>query len=350
MKAYLVTAFVAGFLLGVLGVLTLGAWHRSLTPTRSYCVRCAMHRDTALFRDELRPGIVHALLAPHVGTHEHRWHNAGRERDADARALRVEAARDELADLDALERDPDTLALITHAMRLDPTRVTHLVTAVLDPGQHLDRAALHLLDRPALPWNDRARVLDGFFERYRCERTRLSVTCTLPVGTVRAVAWHRVPGSLLRGNIPWASWLPPGFTPAATETPTPAPTLTPGAVMLPIPPPPQSAAVPVAPVPDDDAAPSSASPGRDVERIIALATAGRLSDALDLHGRLSRARPPPADLPRASAALRPRVLSGIDTQILSGHCPAAQMLFRRARSAGVAMNAGDHFGSACPQP
>lgn len=356
MKAYLAAAFFAGLVLGVLGVLTVGAWHRSLAPTRAYCVRCGLHRDSAFYRDELRPGVVHALLASRVGAHEHRWHNVGRERDADARTMRTETARDELADLDALEHDPDTLALVTEAMRLDPTRVAHLLTAVLDPGQSVDRAALRLLDRPTLAWNDRARILDGFFERYRCERARLSITCTLPVGPVTAVAHHRVPGSVLRGTIPWSSWQPPGFTPTAAPTAVAPTAPTPGAVMVPIPPPTPAPNVPITPVPDDEDEPAPPSttpptpPGRDVERVIALASAGRLTEALSMHGRLTRAEPPPAGLSRATAALRPRVLAGIDAHILSGRCSAAQGLFRQARTAGVAVNASDHFGSACTQP
>jgi hypothetical protein len=348
----LITLLV-GVVLGALGALTAVSWRRSLAPSRTYCHRCAMRREPLPWREELRPGPLHALLTARAGAHEHRWALASDERDPDARALRAEAVRDERDDLDAIERDPRLLGVLAEATRDDPERAARLLGAVIDPDAHVDRAALRLVDRPGLSWRDRWRLVDGFFTHYRCTRERAAVTCTLPLGAITAVAWHRVPHSLLRGNIPWDTWTPPGFVadPAAAPMPT-----APGAMMgamIPIPPP---APAPALPMPGDPPAPatppSGAAPSADaeVERGIALARAGRVAEALSVHGALSRRAPPPRGLGRLTGALRSSVAAQVDAHILEGRCASAQALHRQARAAGITYDAREHFGSACPQP
>lgn len=352
---------LVGVVLGALGASMVVAWRRSLAPSRTYCSRCAMRREPMPWREELRPGPLHALLAAHVGAHDHRWALGGNDRDPDARSLRADAVRDERDDLDAIERDPRLLGVLAEATRDDPARAARLLGAVIDPEAHVDRAALRLVDRPGLSWRDRWRLVDGFFAHYRCERERAAVTCTLPVGAITAVAWHRVPHSLLRGEIPWDTWTPPGFVaeaPPPTPT-TPSPGGAPGypSVMIPIPPPPSTR--PTAPPttdPTPDPAPPTPSPaptgadGSAVDRGIALARSGRVGEALQLHTSLARRSPPPPGLGRLTGTLRSAVPSQIDTLIMEGRCTAAQSLHRQARASGVTYDAGSHFGSACPQP
>ncbi|MFO0605701.1 MAG: hypothetical protein U0324_21140 [Polyangiales bacterium] len=350
---------LVGVVLGALGASMVVAWRRSLAPSRTYCSRCAMRREPMPWREELRPGPLHALLAARVGAHEHRWALGGNERDPDLRALRAEAVRDERDDLDAIERDPRLLGVLAEATRDDPARAARLLGVVIDPDAHVDRAALRLVDRPGLSWRDRWRLVDGFFAHYRCERERAAVTCTLPVGAITAVAWHRVPHSLLRGEIPWDTWTPPGFVAEAPTPALPTPTSAPTgpSVLTPIPPPPSTG--PTAPPttdPTPDPAPPAPSPmpaagdGAAVDRGIALARAGRVNEALALYASLSRRSSPPAGLGRLAAALRTAVPSQVDTLILEGRCASAQALHRQARGVGITYDARDHFGSACPQP
>lgn len=346
----------AGVVLGALGALTAVSWRRSLAPSRAYCVRCAMHREPLPWREELRAGPLHTLLVTRVGPHEHRWSLVGDVRDPDARALRVDALRDERDDLDAVERDPRLLGVLAEATRDDPERAARLLGAVIDPDAHVDRAALRLVDRPALAWRDRWRVVDGFFAHYRCARERAAVTCTLPVGAITAVAWHRVPHSLLRGSVPWDVWTPPGFVadeaplPSAPGTPSlPAMVPIPPPAMLPLPPP----STPIDPLDPTPVAPTPNVPAdgdAEVNRGVAMARGGRVGEALQLHGALSRRRPPPRGLGRLTAALRQGLPEQVDTLILSGRCASAQSLHRQARAAGVSYDASGHFGSACPQP
>ncbi len=347
----------AGVILGALGALTAVSWRRSLAPTRVYCVRCAMHREPLPWREELRAGPLHTLLITHIGAHAHRWSLTGEVRDADARTLRTEALHDERDDLDAIERDPRLLGVLAEATRDDPERAARLLGAVIDPDAHIDRAALRLIDRPTLAWRDRWRLVDGFFAHYRCTRERAAVTCTLPVGAVTAVAWHRVPHSLLRGSVPWDVWTPPGFVaeeapPSALPmAPSMAPTLP---AMIPIPPPTPAVPTPSAPTPIDPWQPTPTAPSGDTEaevnRGLTLVRSGRVGEALQLHGALSRRAPTPRGLGRLTSALRTAVPDQVDTLILSGRCASAQALHRQARSAGVSYDASGHFGSACTQP
>jgi len=172
------------------------------------------------------------------------------------------------------------------------------------------------------------------------------------------VALHRRPGERFRGDIPWDSWTPPGFVAEAMPTP---PDSVPGApplqgmqgVMIPIPPPapqapeapPEASHTPPHVLPDA-ALPNDAA----VDRGLALLRAGRLTEALQLHGALSRRAPPPRGLGRLTVALRSAVPTQVDALILGGRCAAAQALHRQARAAGISYRAEEHFGSACQAP
>lgn len=321
MKWLMPLGFSAGMLLGALGALAASAWRRPAAAT--FCVRCAMHREGG----RERQGAVYTLLARTEGAHAHRWAEPdhGRRLTPEARAMSDEAVRDEVDELDALERDPEALALVVEASRNDPRRTASLLHAILDPGAHVPVTVLRLLDRPQWPWSDRARLIDGFLDQYRCERAPTSVVCTLPVGAVTAVAWHRVPGSLLRGTIPWNTWSPPGFALSPAPVAAVAPPLGQGPVMMPIPPLPSAPPTPGA----------SARPG-----------APRLPPPLG-----SPPRPRVVVTPGQREASRARALAQIDDMILAGRCSAAQALFRQMRASGAAPDgARDHFGSACPLP
>ncbi len=340
MKRYVVLALLAGVVLGTLGTLAVGAW-RVDAVEHTWCLRCARHRTSFGDVVDEHGGPVSALLATRNPPHHHVWADTGRG-PRRALPLTVDAAREALANLDAIESDARAVAVLDEAFRNSPERAERLVRAVLDPEAHLDRSALTLVARPELSWPDRWRVVDAFLAAYTCTRAAQAVTCTLPVGDVRIVAWHHVPGSVMRGPVPWATWLPQGFAPTASPTPTPS--LTP---MTPIAPPiPVGPATPVTPAvpasPRDDEA--------SVNAGIAQARRGDLEGAARTWSRLSTHTPRPAGLPRLRAAIERQAGDAIDTMILDGRCAAAQRLVRSLRTAGLHLDGAQHFGSACQQP
>lgn len=348
MKSYVPLAFAAGVVLGALGAFTATAWRRG-GHEGTYCVRCAMHRDTWGRHTRERGGALHALLASSAGAHAHVWADATGVRDADQRALQREAVSAEFDDLDAIERDPAAIATLVEAWRDDRERAARFTRLVINPDGHVDRAALGLLQRPEMPWADRWRVVDGFHALYRCLSAPAAVTCSLPVGPVTVIAWHQVPGSLLRGPIPWTTWTPPNFAPSVRLTPIAPPIVAPPIVAPPTTPEPPAPPVEAA---AGDASVEAPSPpdSRSVERGIALANRGQVEAAARELARLQRMNPPPAGLSRLRDAIRQRAVAQIDELILSARCNDAQRLARQLRSLGCAVDARDHFGSACPSP
>ncbi len=361
MKSYAPMAFAAGIALGALGAATVTSWRRGAREG-TYCVRCAMHRDTFGKRVRERPGALHGLLSPSAGEHQHAWADAVSARDADVRTLQREAAATELDDLDAIERDPIAIAALVEAWRDDRARAARFARMLIDPAAHVDRAALGLIQRPETPWSDRWRVVDGFVESYRCLGAQAAVTCSLPVGPVTIVAWHQVPGSVLRGPVPWTTWTPPGFVAAPRMTPI-APPAAPALPSRPSQPSPsgpllQPIEPPLGPIdPPDEAepivaagAPSTPGNARDVDRAIALAQQGQVEAAARELARLQCVTPQPAGLGRLRDAVRQRALTQIDDMILSGRCNDAQRFARQLRAMGLTVDAREHFGSACPMP
>ncbi len=353
MKSFAPLAFAAGVVLGALGAFTATSWRRA-PREGTYCVRCALHRETLARRVRERQGALYGLLSASLGAHEHRWADAVSARSGEQRALDRESAQTELEELDALERDPIAIAVLVEAWRADRDRAARFTRALIDPTQHIDRAAIGLIQRTELSWADRWRVVDGFFEQYRCRAAPEAITCTLPVGAVSVVAWHQVPGSVLRGPVPWTTWTPPGFV--ATAPPVFAPSPPPPVVaMTPIPPPTPRGTAPEAPLPTEVPSATPTAPGaggasRDVERAIGLARTGQVEAAARDLARLQRVTPQPAGLGRLREAVRQRSVAHIDDMILSGRCAEAQRFARSLRALGCPVNAQDHFGSACPGP
>ncbi len=364
MKSYAPLAFAAGIALGALGAATVTAWRRG-TREGTYCVRCAVHHDTFGRRVRDRPGALYSLLSPSAGAHQHAWGDAVSARGADTRTLQREAANTELDDLDAIERDPIAIAVLVEAWRDDRERAARFTRLLIDPSAHVDRAALGLIQRPETPWSDRWRVVDGFVASYRCLSASAAITCSLPVGAVTIVAWHQVPGSVLRGPVPWTTWTPPGFVAAPRMMPIAPPTTPAPAPSRPIPSRPSPSGPQLQPInpplqpsdPSDEAepivdagVPSTVGNAREVDRAIGLAHQGQVEAAARELSRLQRATPQPAGISRLREAVRQRALTQIDDLILSGHCADAQRFARQLRSVGCTVDARDHFGSACPAP
>jgi hypothetical protein len=293
-------AFGAGILLGALGALTLATLVRSMVfqDQQSYCVRCAMHRD---HQGNVHSGVLYNMLSTSVGIHSHVWVQT-QFVNADARAMRQQMLQDELTDLDALERDPQSIVLLNEAVQNNPERALRFVQTLLNPDDHVDRNALSLLARPSVLWNDRWRIIDSFTEQYHCERAPAHVMCALPLGGQNILLVRRAGSTVSRSVIPLNTWLPQGFVMSPQMVPIPCVV---------------SRTIPIAPV-----VPS----------------------------------PPPAPIPPpvrrnavSNAATRRASMDHLDELLLEGRCDEAQRYARRM-DPSVRPLLSQHFGSACRSP
>jgi hypothetical protein len=292
-------AFGAGIVLGALGALTLATLVRSMVARddASYCVRCAMHRDN---HGNIRAGVLYNLLSTSVGVHPHVWVET-QFANADAHAMRQQMLRDELTDLDALERDPQSIVLLHEAMQNSSERTLRFVQTLLNPDDHVDRNALSLLARPGVLWVDRWRIVDSFTARYRCERAPAHVMCALPLGGQNVIMVRRAGSTVSRSVVALNTWVPQGFEFSPQ--------------MIPI------ASVPRQTIPVAPAVPAAPPPP-----------------------------PPPARNPTANTiATRRASMAHLDELLLEGRCDEAQRYARRM-DPSVRPLLSQHFGSACRSP
>lgn len=202
----------------------------------TYCTLCALHvveteRTSLLhvhgmplegwFHDvkrEERRAVLHKLLAPAVGAHEHRWMspaafvpptNPVRALEAPYDFLQAVALA-EVSDLEQLEQSPHLLAVLDEAMRDDRERAVRFVQRVLDPRAYLGMEAIGLLDRDGAPWDQRWSVVDAFLEAYRCSANDDEVTCRMRAGATDLLVLARTATAIHNGTIDWPRWAPDG--------------------------------------------------------------------------------------------------------------------------------------------
>ncbi len=208
---------------------------KTITTRSSYCVRCALHvEDTErvsplsfrgmpgerLFVSHTRverAAVLHQLLAPVVGPHEHVFLDpAAFVPPTSPRKLTAPddfqqaVAVAEVTDLDQLEASPHLLALLDEAMHDDPSRTVRFVQRILDPHAHVASSSVALLDRNT-SWSNRWEVVDAFFDVYRCNANEASVSCHMKLETTDLLVLARTATSLHEGGIDYPRWVPPGM-------------------------------------------------------------------------------------------------------------------------------------------
>ncbi|MEO7097112.1 MAG: hypothetical protein ABI175_27880 [Polyangiales bacterium] len=207
-----------------------------VTTRDTYCTVCALHATeterTSLLhvhgmpldgwfhevkRDERR-AVLHKLLAPAVGAHEHRWMTPAAFVPPTSPMHALEAPDDflqavalaEVSDLEQLEQSPHLLAVLDEAMRDDRERAVRFIQRILDPRAYLGMEAIGLLDRDAASWDERWSIADAFLETYRCSANDTEVTCRMHAGATDLIVLARTATAVHGGTVDWPRWLPEG--------------------------------------------------------------------------------------------------------------------------------------------
>jgi hypothetical protein len=212
----IVLAVVSGVVAGAF----LNRWPTWTTTRHAFCTLCALHREETERTPVLgrhrtqaeRGGILHELLAGAVGNHQHVWSTLAyvpptyptpklSSRDAFTQAV----AEAKVHDLEALESNPHTIAILDEAMRNDRGRTLRFLQKVLDPQAYVPTEAIALLDRKGT-WEERWAVVDAFFAAYHCDVTDISASCRLRAGSTDLLVLVRTVTSDVSGGIDWRSW------------------------------------------------------------------------------------------------------------------------------------------------